>query len=225
VIDILWRYRANVARPLSASLLMLFLSGCSVWGGSSDPDESALERLREPPNVLAARNDDATPSVSDNAVEDAVSTDALSADTPDAIDPASYLQVIEGEVVLDLGLPTNAAWAILGRALDRGGFALLSSDRESFSHHIRYNSGAVLGDDALAAQSADNDDNGMLPEFSLSSLAFWRSEPLAEIQRYRLTVTERGKGSRVRLQTPEGEPTHRAAAQQVLAVLAEQLKP
>lgn len=211
-----WRRRVLAVALLSG--VSLSLVGCGWIGGDPDPEALAAERLRQPPNVLEPiATERAEPSDSNSTQAAAVidSPDAATTDAP------SYLQRIDGEVVLDLGLPPSAAWAVAGRALERSGFALLSSNREAFSHAIRYDAGTVLGDDL----DGDEDSGGWLPNVSASDFAFWRSEPEADLTEYRLVVAERGKGSRLRLQTPDGEPTRRAAARQVLVVLAEQLKP
>lgn len=197
--------------------LGISLSGCGWLGADPDPAELAAEQLRQPPNVLEQPSSQRVVSIEQNAQP---ADQVIRSSSQSTADGSAYLQTLNGEIVLDLGLPPNAAWAVSGRALERSGFALLSSDQQALSHLIRYDAGAVLG-----ADIEEQDRDGWLPNVSASDLAFWRSEPEADLTRYQVVIAERGKGSRLRLQTPDGESTGRAAARQVLAVLAEQLKP
>jgi len=193
------------------------LAGCGWFGADPDPAKLAAEQLRQPPNVLERPANERVSSADENA---ASADQIISSSSQSSIDASRYLQTLDGDIVLDLGLPPNPAWAVSGRALERSGFALLSSDQQALSHTIRYDAGVVLG-----ADIDEEDDSGWLPNVSASDLAFWRSEPEADLTQYQVVISERGKGSRVRLRTPDGAPTRRAAARQVLAVLAEQLKP
>ena len=206
-----WLSRALIA------CLGVILAGCGWFGADPDPAKLAAEQLRQPPNVLERPANERVASTDENAQP----ADQIirSSDQP-TLDGSGYLQTLNGEIVLDLGLPPSAAWAVSGRALERSGFALLSSDQQGLSHTIRYDAGTVLG-----ADIDEEDSGGWLPNVSAADLAFWRSAPEADLTRYQVVIAERGKGSRLRLQTPDGEPTRRAAARQVLAVLAEQLKP
>ena len=206
-----WFARAVVAG------LGVILAGCGWFGGDPDPAKLAAEQLRQPPNVLERPANERVSSADENA---ASADQIISSSSQSSIDASRYLQTLDGDIVLDLGLPPNPAWAVSGRALERSGFALLSSDQQALSHTIRYDAGVVLG-----ADIDEEDDSGWLPNVSASDLAFWRSEPEADLTQYQVVISERGKGSRVRLRTPDGAPTRRAAARQVLAVLAEQLKP
>ena len=167
----------------------LLLTGCGLLGGEPDEAEQAAERLRQPPDVLA-----------DARRSGLSSTDAT-------------LESVDGQPVLDLGLPFNAAWAVVGRAVDRVGFELLGSDRDAGTHRIRYD--GSVGSEVEAAEG----------EGLLSSLAFWRDRPDEALQTYEVAVAERGKGARVTVQDPDGNPVARGAARQVLSVLSEQLKP
>jgi len=206
-----WLSRALIA------CLGVILAGCGWFGADPDPAKLAAEQLRQPPNVLERPANERVSSADENA---ASADQIISSSSQSSIDASRYLQTLDGDIVLDLGLPPNAAWAVSGRALERSGFALLSSDQQALSHTIRYDAGVVLG-----ADIDEEDDSGWLPNVSASDLAFWRSEPEADLTQYQVVISERGKGSRVRLRTPDGAPTRRAAARQVLAVLAEQLKP
>jgi len=192
-------------------MLGFLFTGCSWIGGEPTEAELAAEQLRQPPDVLSdglqmqtAGSDAAVES--DSAVSETV--------TADSTDPLSLLGLVDGEPVLDLGLPLDAAWAIVGRALDRSGFALLASDRDSRSHRIRY-------DSSVAGEVAVEEENGGF----LSGLDFWSSEPELGLEEFEVQVAERGKGSRVSVLSASGDPAPRGAAQQVLGVLAEQLKP
>lgn len=206
-----WLSRALIA------CLGVSLSGCGWWGADPDPAELAAERLRQPPNVLERPVSERVAGADENAE---AADQIIRSSSQSTTDGSAYLQTLNGDIVLDLGLPPSAAWAVSGRALERSGFALLSSDQQRLSHLIRYDAGAVLG-----AEIDEEDSGGWLPNVSAGDLAFWRSEPEADLTRYQVIIAERGKGSRLRLQTPEGDAASRAAARQVLAVLAEQLKP
>lgn len=198
------------SRLLGIAVLALMLGGCSWIGGEPSEAELAAERLRQPPDVLSSAQQDERA-----APDTATPSDGVTTEPSRTVDPASLLGMVDGEPVLDLGLPLEAGWAIVGRALDRSGFALLDSDREGNRHRIRYDSG-VAGEVSADA----GEDKGFL-----SALTFWRDEPAVGLAEYEVIITERGKGTRVRVETVEQVPAPRGAAQQVLAVLAEQLKP
>ena len=215
----------------AAPLLALALAGCGTLGLGGDQSEAerTAEQLRTPPNVLASRDRGAAADTTAGDPAD-VSNDS-GADAPTgqadatggagaATDPAGFLRTVDDSMVLDTGLPVVAGWAILGRALERSGFALADSDREARTHLIRYNAGAVIGLEADAADGASADADG-----PLAALAFWRGEETPSVQTWQLRVSERGKGSRIALEWPDGEPAPASAARQVLAVVAEQLKP
>ncbi len=176
------------------------------------------ERLAQPPDVLSdARTGSASARGAAGAGAGADRDDVEVVGTRVETDPASALTLINGTPVLDLGLPLEAGWAVVGRALDRSGFELVGSDRAEHIHLIRYDSALAPDDEA---REDEDGGNGML-----SSLAFWRDEPRSAPRDYRIAVVERGKGSRVSVERPDGAPVPRGPARQVLAVLAEQLKP
>ena len=188
---------------LAIILVALALTGCGLLSSEPDEAEQAAERLRQPPDVLA----DARLRGSGGTNEDGGSDERVGS----AGDAA--LGSVDGQPVLDLGLPFSAAWAVVGRAVDRVGFELLSSDRDAGTHQIRY-------DGSVASEVEAVEGGGLL-----SSLAFWRDRPDEALQTYEVTVAERGKGARVTVQDPDGNPVARGAARQVLSVLSEQLKP
>ena len=219
---------AGAAQVATALLTTVLLAGCSLGGGASEA-ERAAEALRTPPDVLSAVNEadaggSTTPETASNGADGGAVDGVMpepAANPAAGRDPAGFLRRVDERMVLDSGLPADAGWAVLGRALERSGFALAESDREAGTHLIRYNPGAVvgLGDDTL--DEADADDNDGL----LGALAFWRSDPVPTVQTWQLRVVSRGKGSRITLERPDGEPAPRQAARQILAVVAEQLKP
>jgi outer membrane protein assembly factor BamC len=194
-------------RRIMAGLLALALTGCGLMSGPPDEAERRAEALRQPPDVLA----DARPAAGDgSAGADArADADGREAATPER----SAVRTLDGQPVLDLGLPLNAAWAVTGRAIDRVGFELLGSDRDRYTHRIRY-------DGSVASEVENEGDAGLL-----DSLAFWREKPEGSLQPYEVVVAERGTGARVTVQDDSGNPAAPGAARQVLAVLAEQLKP
>ena len=199
-------------RAIAAILLAVLLAGCSWVGGGPDEAERAAARLAEPPDVLA----DAMARPAGGGGGDAAEQrgDAVEVVRSAAMsDPAAELSRVDGMPVLDLGLPPNAGWAVVGRALERSGFELVGSDRRESMHMIRYDSG-------LAGEAEPAEADGLF-----ASLAFWREEARSAPSDFRVVVVERGKGTRVSLQTSAGEPAPRGASRQVLGVLAEQLKP
>ncbi len=198
-----------VSRSTVLFALLLLVAGCSWIGSEPTEAELAAEQLRQPPDVLSDAQ-----QREPNRDQVSPSADRVVSESPEAADPLSLLSVVDGAPVLDLGLPFDAGWAVVGRALERSGFALLSSDREASTHRIRY-------DSSVAGEVAVDENNGGF----LSGLDFWRSEPEAGLQEFDVLVVERGKGARVTVETTSGEAAPRGAAQQVLAVLAEQLKP
>lgn len=214
------RQAARIKAPAALSLAFL-LAGCGALGLGGEPSEAEqrAERLRTPPDVLSAREAPRT-EPRDEAAEPESDRQPDPAPAVSRRDPEDYLQVVDGRVVLDTGLPVNAAWAVLGRSLERAGFALMDSDRDAFTHRIRYNPAAVVG------ASPEEFDNGESPDRGrLGALAFWRGEPPPPVQTLVLRVEERGPGARYSLQRPDGEPAPSSAARQVLQVVAEQIKP
>jgi outer membrane protein assembly factor BamC len=189
-------------RAITTGLIALVLGGCGLMSGSPDEAERRAEALRQPPDVLA----DARPGAAGSADADAPAAES------DAAAPRA-LRRVDGQPVLDLGLPLNAAWAVTGRAIDRVGFELLGSDRDARTHRIRY-------DGSVASEVEAGGSDGLL-----DSLAFWREQPEGSLQAYEVVVSERSTGARVRVQNEDGTPAAPGAARQVLAVLAEQLKP
>lgn len=195
-----------MTRVLLLSVALL-LGGCSLLGGVPDESERRAAQLRQPPDVLAdARLRTTSPAAAGaqgDAADEAVPADA----------DGYQLGRVDGRPVLDLGLPRNAAWAVVGRAIDRVGFELLGSDRDSGTHQIRY-------DGSVAPEVDVASDGGLL-----DALAFWQSAPDGAVQTYAVAVAERGKGTRVSIEGPDGDPVPSGAARQVLSVLSEQLKP
>ncbi|RZU99048.1 outer membrane protein assembly factor BamC [Spiribacter vilamensis] len=188
---------------LAIALGTLLLTGCGLLSSEPDEAEQAAERLRQPPDVLA-----------DVRLRGSGSTDAGGQSDQGAGSAGeAALGSVDGQPVLDLGLPFNAAWAVVGRAVDRVGFELLDSDRDAGTHQIRY-------DGSVASEVETAEGEGVL-----SSLAFWRDRPDEALQTYEVAVAERGKGARVTVQDPDGNPAAAGAARQVLSVLSEQLRP
>ncbi len=195
------------------AVLALTLTSCSWIGDEPTEAERAAAELRSPPDVLTQANarrlaENSEPADGNDRI---VTEPARTSST----NPESLLVMVDGAPALDLGLPIEASWAIVGRALERSGFALLASERDAGSHRIRY-------DSSVAGEIVDEGDSN---RGVLSGLNFFRDEPELGLTEFAIIVTERGKGSRVQLQTLAGEPAPRGAAQQVLTVLAEQLKP
>ena len=188
--------------------LVALLGGCSWIGGGPTEAERLAERLRTPPDVLSA----AIAEARDEDMTEAIDRPSTAATGADGQPDASRLTETGSFVALDLGLPRQPAWAVVGRALERSGFSLIDSDESAHTHRIRYDSGVAP---VIAA------DSGGL----FDGLAFWRSEPDPGVVTYQVRIDERGKGSRVQVKTDNGDPAPRGAARQVLAVLAEQLKP
>ena len=187
--------------------LVAVLGGCSWIGGGPTEAERLAERLRTPPDVLSA----ATAEARDENLTEAIDQPSTTTTGTDGQPDASRLTETGSFVALDLGLPRQPAWAVVGRALERSGFSLIDSDESGHTHRIRYDSGVAP---VVAA------DGGLF-----DGLAFWRSEPDPGVVTYQVRIDERGKGSRVQVETEDGDPAPRGAARQVLAVLAEQLKP
>ena len=145
---------------MAIALTTLLLTGCGLLSGEPDEAEQVAERLRQPPDVLA----DARLRGSGGTNQDGRSDEQAGSASEAA------LGSVDGQPVLDLGLPYNAAWAVVGRAVDRVGFELLSSDRDAGTHQIRY-------DGSVASEVETAEGNGLL-----SSLAFWRDRPDEALQ-------------------------------------------
>lgn len=197
------------------------LAGCSGFGSEPTEAERTAERLRTPPNLLeSARQNDRDAFADTMASGDSDQSTAPDEQASTGRDPASFLTTHDGAVVLETGLPLDAGWAILGRALDRSGFALIESDGTNYTHLIRYDINAVVGLEDDADAEPVTEERGVLDR-----LAFWRDAPDTGVQRYQLRVSEREKGSRISVEQLSGDPAPRRAARQVLLVVAEQLKP
>lgn len=191
---------------LRVSLVGMLVAGLlSACGGGRDlsPEAQQVQALLSPPDLLGQ-------------TASAVSTEPTS-----GRDGAMELTPSNGQLGLDLGVPPDAGWAIVGRAMIRSGFAIVESDADAGTHVIRYSTAV---DDASRPE-----DEG---RGALSRLAFWRSDDAAEtmVEQFVLRVSERsigerGVGSRVTLETQAGTPPPAPVTRQVLGVLAEQLRP
>lgn len=197
----------QVAAGFALLATALLLGGCSVpFIGGDDEGPSEAERLVQPPNVLdAGRGDD------DAGGAQAPTEDRIRVEAVEELDPASLLDQADGMPVLDLGLPPEIAWRVAGRALERSGFAIEDRDEGERSYTLLY--------DAAAEQPEEE-------EGFFASLAFWRDDPVPPVGRYRLQVEPRGDDSRLRLLAGDRDgDAPPAVSRQVLAVLAERLRP
>lgn len=170
------RLRIGVTVALFAGLL----SACG-GGRSLSPEEQQIRALLSPPDLLGQT----APTTSEERTS--------------RRDGALELTAANGQVGLDLGVPPDAGWAIVGRAMIRSGFAIVESEADAGTHIIRYS--------AAAAESADT----TVEQFVLRVTE--------------RSIGERGVGSRVTLETRAGTPPPASVTRQVLGVLAEQLRP
>ena len=101
------------------SVVLLFVAGLlTACGGGRDlsPEQQAVQALLTPPNLLGDR-------------------DRSRAEPSDSAGSAGPVDVSQG---LSLGVPPDAGWAIVGRAMIRSGFAIVESDADAATHLIRY---------------------------------------------------------------------------------------
>lgn len=106
-------------KSVGLGFVVLILAGVlSACGGGREltPEQQAQQALLTPPNLLGDRN-------------------GASNQASDADIDFEQIDVSQG---LSLGVPPDAGWAIVGRALIRSGFAIVESDADASTHLIRY---------------------------------------------------------------------------------------
>ncbi len=105
------------------------------------------------------------------------------------------------------------AWRRVGLALDRAAFTVVNRDRSERYVDVRFDTREARGDED--------------EESFFGSLAFWRSETVPEtVRRLRLSFRERGDGraTQIRLTSPDGEAVTAERREEILGVLAEQIR-
>lgn len=183
-----------------AGVILVVAGLVTACGGRElSPEEQSVQQLIRPPSLL-----EASPSA-----------------TTTSRDGAAAISQVEGRPSLEVGVPPDAGWAIVGRAMIRSGFAIVESDANAGTHLIRYSTAVDEG------ERAEGGSAGLF-----SRLAFWSGEdaPDTTVERFVLRVIERpvgerGLGSRVLVETEAGTLPPEPVARQILGVLAEQLRP
>lgn len=191
--------------PLPVLAAVLAIGGCSLPFMGDDEGPTEAERLTRPPDLLAGEPREAPAAAGNGDGESRIRVEPRGDDA----DPSARLDSDDGTPVLDLPLPPDVAWTVTGRALERSGFAVDGRDAGARSYALRYD-----------AAGEPEDSGGFL-----SSLAFWRDDPVPPVGRYRLAVEPRGEDARLRLLEEGGDPAPPEVARQVLTVLAERLRP
>lgn len=120
--------------------------------------------------------------------------------------PRAELAKSEDLVYLELHDPIDRAWRRVGLALDRIGFTVEDQDRSQGVYMVRYNDPDATGDST-----------------GLGRLAFWRDDEAAE-QQYRVSLTEEGDGTEVRVLNDAGKIVVSSTASRILALLQDELK-
>ena len=120
---------------------------------------------------------------------------------------ASYDREKGGSLLI--GEPFDRAWRRVGLALDRTGFTVEDRDRSKGLFFVRY-----IDPDAEAKSSSSG---------FLDSLAFWKKDEAAKPQ-YRIFVAETASGSKVDVQSADGNTDNSSTAKRILSLLLEQLK-
>lgn len=127
----------------------------------------------------------------------------------DVSPPARLGEDDRGEPVFDIDQSIVDVWQRVGLALDRAVFTVTERNRDERYYAIRY--------DTVA--DAERPDEGML-----SSLAFWREDVPETLSTYHLTLSDTATGTRLALESPDGDPAPRERAEDILALIASQLR-
>jgi outer membrane protein assembly factor BamC len=124
---------------------------------------------------------------------------------------ASLAKGANGQPVLMLKDDFDRAWRRVGLSLDRLGFSVQDRNREEGMYFVRY----------LSPPAPSKEDSSFM-----SKLAFWRSDEdkAAKAGDYRVKVTSIGTGTEVKVLGADGKPEVSEAANQMLAVLQEDLR-
>lgn len=124
-----------------------------------------------------------------------------------AIRSAPAVTLSAGQPVIELNEPLDRAWRRVGLSLDRTGFTVEDRDRSKGIYFVRY-----------IEPSADKSEPGFF------SKIFGGSKPQAAPVRHRIVLMGNSAATTVSVQTASGTNETSAAAQQILKILAEDLK-
>lgn len=114
-----------------------------------------------------------------------------------------------GQPLLVLDDAFYDAWRRVGIAMDRLGFTVVDRDRSAGQYFVRYDPRAEAG----------RPERGLL-----ASLAFWRDDPPESVDVYLVQLREQKPRTIVSVATEDGQAAPPEAAEQILAVLAAQLR-
>ncbi len=129
------------------------------------------------------------------------------------VDPrATLAKGPNGEPVLMLKDDFDRSWRRVGLSLDRLGFSVVDRNRESGTYYVRY----------ITPPAPSKDESSFLDK-----LAFWKSKDAQNGNTtgdYRVNLSTKDNQTQVIVLNPDGKPAKTEAAQQMLAVLQEDLR-
>jgi len=189
---------------------LLFLAGCSMFGGGKD-DPDSRDRLVTPPDLSEERQAETTQRArrsstlsefaSGTTLEDGRSMDEDLATMEEAEDGTRSLVIREAYL---------QGWRRTGLALDRAGFTVDERDRSTGTYLIRYDPGA----------DSERKSRGFF-----SRLAFWRDrEPEYEPGNYIIRVRSDSGQTRLTVEDEEGSGVAPGLADRLLTLVDEQLR-
>jgi len=113
----------------------------------------------------------------------------------------------EGGKVLVIDDEARNAWRLVGSALDRSGFAVEDRDQSQGFYYVRY----------------DDPSKGKKKGF-FAKMAFWRDDKVDTLTQYQVRLSGKGKETLVDVRDKEGNRDTSATAQNILALIQEQLR-
>jgi outer membrane protein assembly factor BamC len=120
---------------------------------------------------------------------------------------AELVKVAEGVPTLLVNADQEAAWRLVGVALERVGFAVEDRDRSAGLYYVRYD------------DPTKGDKRGFFDK-----LAFWRSDKGPSDSRYRVHLQEAGDKTRVTVLDSKGRSAVSGTATRILTLIQEQIR-
>ena len=121
---------------------------------------------------------------------------------------AASVNLIDGQATVQINDTLDRAWRRTGVALDRTGFTVEDRDRSKGVYFVRY----------VTAGTTTDQEPGFFGRI------FSGKKPESALARYRITLTEKGNASLVRVLDASGQPETSGNAERILKLLANELR-